>query len=77
MRNTLYASSFAASIVAAAMQQAEIMSMIQHSYPLDTNRPKRRRTGRKYPHSSKRQNDRIARQFAAGQISFIKHGPRV
>jgi hypothetical protein len=39
--------------------------------------PKRRRSGDRYPHSSKRQNDRIARQLAAGQISFIKHGLRV
>lgn len=36
----------------------------------DFSRPKARRTGRKYPHSSTRQNNRIARQIAAGQLNF-------
>jgi thioredoxin reductase len=34
------------------------------------------KSGGKYPHSSARQQARYARQLAAGQITFIKHGPR-
>jgi len=37
---------------------------------------KRPRTSKTYPHSSARQQARYARQLAAGQITFIKHGPR-
>jgi hypothetical protein len=39
---------------------------------IDTYRPKRRKTGRTYPHSSDRQRARYARQIAAGQITFLK-----
>jgi len=37
---------------------------------------KRPRISKTYPHSSARQQARYARQIAAGQITFIKHGPR-
>ena len=60
----------AAAILAHAMQQAEMLSNFRFMQALDTNRPKRRTTGKKYPFSSKRQNDRYARQLAAGQIKF-------
>jgi len=42
----------------------------------DFDKPKRRATGERYPHSSARQQARYARQIAAGQITFIQHGPR-
>lgn len=69
--------SYAGAALAMLASQLEAMRYIEAA-PLvaDFNAPKRHRTGRKYPHSSKRQNDRIARQLAAGQISFIQHGPR-
>ena len=35
---------------------------------MDFTQPKRRKTGRTYPHSSDRQRARYARQIAAGQI---------
>lgn len=35
------------------------------------------RPGRHYPHVGARQIARNTRQLAAGQISFIKHGPKV
>jgi hypothetical protein len=38
--------------------------------PADFRAPKRRRTGKTYPFSSKRQNDRYARQIAAGKLKF-------
>lgn len=34
------------------------------------NGPKRRKTGKRYPHSSTRQTERYTRQIAAGQIQF-------
>jgi hypothetical protein len=36
----------------------------------DFSKPRRRRTGKKYPFSNTRQNERFARQLAAGQIKF-------
>jgi hypothetical protein len=75
MRRIMFAGSMIASLITVAIQQAEIMRMFRHSEPLDTKRPKRRRTGKTYPHSSARQEARYARQLAAGQISFISHGP--
>lgn len=47
-------------------------ALFQHVIPMssDFKRPKRRVTGKKYPHSSARQQARYARQIAAGQIKF-------
>ncbi|AXV15083.1 hypothetical protein CYG48_04840 [Neorhizobium sp. SOG26] len=59
--------------ISAAMLDAPA---IRYTPVVDFNHPKRRRTGTRYPHSSDRHNARIARQLAAGQITFIKHGPR-
>jgi hypothetical protein len=43
----------------------------------DYSQPKRRRTGKTHTqHCGARQTARYTRQLAAGQISFIKHGPR-
>ena len=42
--------------------------MVRSVKELDTARPKRRKTGKTYPHSSTRQRARYARQIAAGQI---------
>lgn len=50
---------YAAAVIAAAM------GIHSHS---DTYRPKTRKTGVTYPHSSTRQRARYARQIAAGQI---------
>lgn len=49
----------------AAAALAVAMGIESH---FDTYRPKTRKTGRIYPHSSTRQRDRYARQIAAGQI---------
>ena len=38
----------------------------------DFSRPKTYRTGKKYPFSSKRQNDRFARQLAEGKVKFSR-----
>lgn len=47
-------------------------ALFQHITPMspDFKRPKRRRTGKQYQHSSARQQARYARQLAAGQIKF-------
>jgi hypothetical protein len=50
--------------------------MISMGVERDFNRPKTRKTGKTYPHCSARQQARYTRQLAAGQISFITHGPR-
>lgn len=69
--------SYAGAALAMAAAHMEAMRYIEAA-PLvaDFKAPKRHRTGRKYPHSSARQNARIARQLSAGQIKFIEHGPR-
>jgi hypothetical protein len=48
----------------------EGVGLISSGPSIDFRAPKRRRTGKKYPFSSKRQNDRYARQIAAGQLNF-------
>lgn len=40
------------------------------SIPDQRHAPKRRRTGRRYPHSSHRQQARYARQIAAGRLAM-------
>ena len=58
---------------AALMAMTNILAPLQHidlAPVADFRAPKRRRTGKKYPFSSKRQNDRYARQIAAGQLNF-------
>ena len=52
----------------AALMAMNAMAFINPVRMLDTNRPKRRKTGHTYPHSSDRQRARYARQIAAGQI---------
>ena len=39
--------------------------------------PKRRRTGVRYPHSSRRQQARYARQIASGQLSMAGAEKRI
>lgn len=56
--------------VGAAMDLARSFPVVPLHQIADFSRPKARRTGRKYPHSSTRQNKRIARQLAAGQLKF-------
>jgi len=75
MRN--YYSLFGSAMAAAAIAElATTERFIDHAPVADFSKPKRRRTGKKYPHSSDRHDARIARQLAAGQIRFIQHGPR-
>lgn len=64
-------------ITQALMDAATINALkaIRLTEVADFSQPKRRRTGKKYPHSSARQKARYARHIAAGQISFISHGP--
>jgi hypothetical protein len=38
---------------------------------MDFSKPKRRKIGVKYPFSSTRQNERFARQLAAGKVQFV------
>lgn len=77
MRSVGILSPYAGAALAMAASQIDVVNYISVIEPTaDFSQPKRRRTGRTYPHSSKRQNDRIARQLAAGQIQFIQHGPR-
>lgn len=54
-------------VVFAAAALAVGMGIESH---FDIYRPKRRKTGATYPHSSKRQRARYARQIAAGQLSM-------
>lgn len=46
------------------------LMMAAPSAPHPGKGAKRRRTGRRYPHSSARQQARYARQIAAGQLSM-------
>lgn len=52
---------------AATIKAMESMRITQVA---DFRKPKTYRTGKKYPFSSKRQNDRFARQLAAGKVKF-------
>lgn len=66
------------SLMAQALMDAatiNALEAIRLTEVADFSRQKRRRTGKEYPHSSARQSARYARQLAAGQISFISHGP--
>jgi hypothetical protein len=48
------------------------MSLVKTRYRINFDRvgPKKRKTGKDYPHSSKRQQARYARKIASGQLSF-------
>lgn len=64
-------------MVALAGSMASVGSeMISMTSEPDFKRPKTRKTGKTYPHCGARQQARYTRQLAAGQISFIPHGPR-
>lgn len=52
-----------------AMRYANLTTP-RHRIDFDRVGSKRVRTGKKYPHSSTRQNARIARQWAAGQLDY-------
>lgn len=62
--------SYFGSIAAAALasEYADALRLISFNSTADFTKPKRRRTGKAYPHSSTRQRARYARQIAAGQI---------
>lgn len=66
MRYGAYFGSLAAA--ALASEYADALRLINFNTPADFTKPKRRRTGVTYPHSSTRQRARYARQIAAGQI---------
>jgi hypothetical protein len=68
MRN-LYAMS-AASMTAAMLTNLSALSHFEFNEPADFRKPKTYKTGKRYPHSSKRQNERFARQLAAGKVTF-------
>lgn len=65
-----YYGSLASMFVITAMSAAAMapIKVIEDVDAFDTRRPKRRKTGETYPHSSDRQRARYARQIAAGQI---------
>jgi hypothetical protein len=46
------------------------INVIEDVDVFDTRRPKRRKTGETYPHSSDRQRARYARQIEAGQCNL-------
>jgi hypothetical protein len=52
------------------MADAAMVNSIRSVPMADFSKPKTHRTGKKYPFSSKRQNDRFARQLAAGKVKF-------
>ena len=54
-----------------AMAMANLVSTAPRSIGPGRKTSGLRRTGRKYQHSSKRQQARYARQLEAGQIKFI------
>lgn len=58
------------SLISMAMADAAMVDAIRSAPVADFSKPKTRRTGKKYPFSSKRQNDRFARQLAAGKVKF-------
>ncbi len=71
MRRSMFSAATALlASLGSAIDLARSMPIVPAHQTADFRRPKTRRTGRKYPHSSTRQNDRIARQLAAGQLNF-------
>jgi len=79
MRKVMLIGSYGISAAIAATMSAEMSLAAKVIAPepvADFSQPKRRKTGAKYPHCSERQIARYRRQLAAGQIKFIKHGPR-
>jgi hypothetical protein len=61
----------AAAIIASVMDNLNALRFIEAMpQPIDTRRPKTRKTGKRYPHSSARQQARYARQIAAGQLKM-------
>ena len=76
MKNIIGAASAAAALwglgTSALPNEFELLAM-QHIRTInqpDFNKPKRRKTGRDYPHSNTRQRARYARQIAAGKLNF-------
>lgn len=61
---------YSAALMAMAAAQLDALRLISFAPTADFSAPKRRRTGKNYPHSSTRQQARYARQLAAGQIKF-------
>ncbi len=57
-------------ILSSMMADAAMVNSIRSVPMADFSKPKTHRTGKKYPFSSKRQNDRFARQLAAGKVKF-------
>lgn len=71
MRRSIFSAATALlASLGSAIDLARSIPVVPLHRTADFRRPKTRRTGRKYPHSSKRQNARIARQLAAGQLRF-------
>lgn len=70
-----FSASLLASILAAITATPTYPALVR--LPVETGRtPKRRRTGKAYPHSSMRQQARYARQIARDQLSMadVKRG---
>lgn len=57
-----------AAIAANLMSDLKALDIVRFSEPADFAKPRRRKTGKTYPHSSTRQRARYARQTDAGQI---------
>jgi len=57
----------------AAMNMMDYSWIIQKN-TMDFDRPKTRKTGVKYPHSSKRQNERFKAKWEAGNYDFTASG---
>ena len=71
MRRSIFSAATALlASLGSAIDLARSMPVVPLHRTADFSRPKTRRTGRKYPHSSTRQNSRIARQLAAGRLNF-------
>lgn len=58
-------------MLSAMMADASIVASFKQKQIADFSKPKTYRTGKKYPFSSKRQNERFARQLAAGKVKFV------
>lgn len=57
-------------VLSSMMADAAVVNSIRSVPIADFSKPKTYGTGKKYPFSSKRQNDRFARQLAAGKVKF-------
>jgi hypothetical protein len=64
---------FGISAVLAAMDSMSYNWIIPHNLA-DFRRPKTRKTGKKYTHSSKRQNERFKEKWEAGKYDFTASG---